>query len=129
MRNVVAPLIAAFIAIRPVSPATYRCTVTKKVDPSGAWSDQRVRDGQWSVVIRDEDGASTVSRCSFSPSQKALTCDPYVVDRVEADPFVGHRKYYVFESQYDVQIFSDLTFVENNGRGSVSYGQCKMTPD
>lgn len=129
MRTIVAPVIVALVMIRSSPPATYRCRVAKKVDPDGVWSEQRIRDGQWSLVVRDEERTATLSRCSFAPSQKAVTCDKYVVDRVEADTHVGVRKYYVFRSQYDVQIFTDLSFVENNGRGSVSYGRCQMSPE
>jgi hypothetical protein len=129
VRTIVAPIMAALVMTPSVPPATYRCTVTRKVDPDGPWSEQRIRDGQWSVVVRDEEPTATLSRCSFAPPRKAVTCDHYAVDRVEADAHVGVRKYYVFRSQYDVQIFTDLSFVENNGRGSVSYGRCQMSPE
>jgi hypothetical protein len=129
VRTIVAPIIAALVMSRSLPPATYRCTITKKVDPDGVWSEQRVREGQWSVVVRDQGRMATISRCSFAPSKQAVTCDDYVADRVEADGYIGVRKYYVFRSQYDVQVFTDLSFVENNGRGSVSYGRCQMSPE
>ena len=28
-------------------------------------------------------------------------------------------------SQFDVQLYPDMNFVENNGRGSISYGKCE----
>ena len=36
------------------------------------------------------------------------------------------KKYYVFRSQFDVQVFSDLSFLENNGRGDIAYGKCEV---
>jgi len=41
--------------------------------------------------------------------------------------FTSYIKLYHFSSQFDVQIFSDKSFVENNGGASVSYGTCKVT--
>ena len=59
--------------------------------------------------------------------EKKVTCDDYPISFIASDPHVGHKKYYVFRSQFDVQIFSSLLFVENNGRGTISFGKCKVT--
>ena len=37
------------------------------------------------------------------------------------------KKFYVFDSQFDVQLFADLTFVENDGRTGISFGKCQVT--
>jgi hypothetical protein len=29
-------------------------------------------------------------------------------------------------SQYDIQLFPDMKFVENNGRGGIAFGTCKL---
>jgi hypothetical protein len=112
----------------PSPPVVYRCEAARKIDPAGVWDPKRLRDGQWGVVIDDNDRGATVSRCGFARSVGKVTCDPYTVDKVEVDVFIDARKYYVFNSQYDVQVFSDLSFIENNGRGSITYGTCRMTP-
>lgn len=109
-------------------PVVYRCTVARKVDDEQVYTEQQRRQGQFSVVVRDLERTAVVSRCSFAQSQGRVTCDDYQVDRIESDPQVGVRKYYVFRSQFDVQIFADLSFVENSGRGGIAYGACKMAP-
>ena len=64
--------------------------------------------------------------CSFSPSVHEVTCDRYEVDKIVFDEKVNIRKYYAFRSQFDVQVFSDLHFVENNGRGGIAFGKCNL---
>ena len=61
----------------------------------------------------------------FSLSAQRDTCDTYEVDRVETDRFTGIAKYYYFRGQFDLQVFPDGAFVENNGRGLVSFGHCR----
>ena len=78
------------------------------------------------VLVLEKTDGITLSRCSYSPSAKKETCDSYRVDVVKVDAYVGHRKFYVFGSQFDVQIFSNNSFIENNGRGGVAYGQCAL---
>ncbi len=68
--------------------AEFRCDATRKIDPEGAWTVQRLREGDWHVLIEESASGSYISRCSFSPSQQRLTCDRYEVDRVERDPNV-----------------------------------------
>ena len=104
----------------------YDCKVAKKVDTAATYTARQLEKGQFSVKIEDSSGGAFVSRCSFTDSANKVTCDRYQVDRVEFDEKVKIKKYYVFRSQFDVQIFSDLSFVENNGRGGVGYGQCRV---
>lgn len=56
-----------------------------------------------------------------------ITCDRYPVDRVDIDPHVKIKKMYVFRSQFNVQIFPDLSFIEDMGRGIISFGTCELT--
>jgi hypothetical protein len=44
---------------------------------------------------------------------------------VEIDKFNGMKKFYYFTGQFDVQLFTDMRFVENKGRTGISYGKCK----
>ena len=108
-------------------PVQFRCDATQKIDPDGLWDAERLRQGQWHIMLDDFGEGASISRCSFAPSQGRITCDEYVVDRIEVDPNIGAKKYYVFASQYDLQVFAGLTFVENNGRESVMFGQCRVT--
>ena len=94
------------------------------MDSENFYTTERLEQGKFSVNIK-HDKKSDIERCSFSPSQNKVTCDKYQVDRVEVDKWVGIKKFYFFKGQFDVQLFPDMTFVENNGRGGVSYGKCE----
>jgi hypothetical protein len=101
------------------------CEVTRKVHPSGTYSDEHVKRAQFSVRIEETTSGAKLSRCSFIQSEQQVTCDAYNVDRVEYDPIPRIKKFYVFRGQFDVQLFPDMTFIENNGRGSVAFGKCR----
>ena len=108
---------------------TFECKVEKKysADLSVIQTKQEVEKSNFNIKIQEAQD-TTVKRCSFAPSQNAVTCDTYSADRVEFTntQFVKIKKFYVTNSQYDIQIFEDLSFIENNGRGSIAYGKCKI---
>ncbi len=121
------PLIALmFIAFSHAG--TFECKVEKKysADLSVIQTKQEIEKFNFTIKVQEAQD-TTVKRCSFAPSQNAVTCDTYTVDRVEFTntQFVKIKKFYVTNSQYDIQIFEDLSFIENNGRGSIAYGKCK----
>ncbi len=81
-----------------------------------------------SAKIEDHGDKAFVSRCSYTTSEGKVTCDRYEVDRIEYDENVNVKKYYIFSQQYNIQIyFKNLLFVEDNGRGAISYGNCIVT--
>lgn len=84
-----------------------------------------LKKNQAHLIVEDEKKAF-VERCSFVASANRVTCDRYKVDPVVADKNVDLKKFYLFRSQFDVQIFRDLSFIENNGRGGLAYGVCKL---
>ncbi|MBU3606866.1 hypothetical protein [Polynucleobacter nymphae] len=104
--------------------ASYDCTVTKKQDFDSNYSAVQIEKLKFSVKIHDI-AQPKVERCSFQPSANRVTCDSYDIDRVEVDKYVSIKKFYVFKSQFDVQLFPDMTFLENNGRGGIAFGICK----
>ena len=107
---------------------TFECKVEKKysADLSVIQTKQEVEKSNFNIKVQEAQ-ETTVKRCSFAPSQNAVTCDTYSADRIEFTntPYVKIKKFYVTNSQYDIQIFEDLSFIENNGRGSIAYGKCK----
>lgn len=105
---------------------TYDCKVTRKVGPENIVSDSELMKWKFSIKIYDTTKPE-LERCSFVPSQNKVTCDRYTVDRVETDKFVGIKKFYYFTGQFDVQLYPDMRFVENNGRGGISYGKCEKS--
>jgi hypothetical protein len=110
-----------------VTAAEYECRVSKKLDFDRSYSVEQIQKFQFSNKIEELGGEAWVSRCSFSPSVGKVTCDRLKMDRIATDPNVDIKKFYMFSAQFDLQLFPDLTFVENNGRGGVSYGTCTLT--
>ena len=107
-----------------VFSSSYECVVNRKLDFQNSYSQSELDKFKYSVRIKDEK-IPELERCSFTPSEKKVTCDRYMVDRVEVDKFNGMKKFYYFTGQFDVQLFTDMRFVENNGRGGISYGKCE----
>ena len=107
-----------------VYSSSYECKVARKLDSDTIYSPSQIEQYKYSVKIKDEQ-KSELERCSYSSSQNKVTCDKYLVDKVEIDKFVGIKKFYFFKGQFDVQLFPDMNFVENNGRGGISYGKCE----
>jgi hypothetical protein len=107
-----------------VFSSSYDCVVTRKIGLENIVSDIELKKWKFSVKIHDTPKPE-LERCSFTPSEKKITCDRFSVDRVEVDKFVGIKKFYYFSGQFDVQLYPDMKFVENNGRGGISYGMCK----
>ena len=105
----------------------YNCTFTKNFNLEHEYSASELAKGQFSVVIEEHGFGTFLSRCSFVQSENEVTCDRYEVDKIAVDHNVKIKKYYVFDSHFDVQLFSDLTFIENNGRGTIAFGTCKVT--
>lgn len=107
--------------------AEYNCRVEKKFNIEHTYSLPELEKSQFSVKIVDKENPAILSRCSFAPSANKVTCDRYIVDKIIFDQNVKIKKYYVFRSHFDVQVFSDLSFVENNGRGGIAFGKCVVT--
>jgi hypothetical protein len=103
---------------------SYECKVTRKVGPENVVSESELKKWQFSIKIHDN-VKPELERCSFAPSQNTVTCDKYAVDKVEVDKFIGVKKFYYFRGQFDVQLYQDMAFVENNGRSGISFGKCK----
>lgn len=117
------------MALVPISAnsADYYCEATAKYDANGAYSAEQMSKSRFATKVEERAGEVYLSRCSFSERLGKVTCDEYKVDRVEFTPNVNIKKFYVFKSQFDFQIFSNLSSIENNGRGSVQYGTCRVT--
>jgi len=97
------------------------------VDTERDYTAEDLKRGKFSNIIEETKAGTFLSRCSFAPSQGKVTCDRYKVDRVEVDPVVKLKKFYVFRSQFNPQIFTNLTFIEDNGRGTIAFGKCELT--
>ncbi len=103
---------------------TYECRVTKKLGEHNVATESDLKKWQFSVKIYDT-SQPELERCSFSTRTNRVDCDRYVVDRVVFDQNINLKKFYHFSSQFDVQLFRDLSFIENNGRGGIAFGKCE----
>ena len=85
--------------------ATYECKVDKKyaADLSVIQSKEEIDYYKFKLTIK-ESPKFTIDRCSFAPSQNAVTCDILEPDRVEFTntQYVKIKKFYVTKSQYDL---------------------------
>lgn len=116
------------LVITGVSAATYRCSPEFQSIFGNKIQDKEnhfIKNYKPYTTVFDEQRPK-IERCSFSPTEGRYTCDQYEVDRVELDRNVNIKKYYVFRSQYDIQIFSNLDYIDNNGRGGFLIGKCKL---
>ena len=104
----------------------YDCQVEQKFTPEGIYTAEEIKKGQFSVRVEEGLEGAFLSRCSYANSVGKVTCDRYKVDKVATDKYVKIKKFYVFKSHFDVQLFLNMEFVENNGRGGISFGKCKV---
>jgi len=114
---------------------TYYCEATKKVDSEIEYSEEDIKKYKYANKLEDMGNKAFISRCSFTLSAKKVTCDRYEVDHIERSPLWNLKtlkddtfikKYYYFYGQLDFQLFPDLSFVENDGRGGIAFGKCRV---
>lgn len=104
----------------------YVCPVEKKWNLERTYSEEELARFRFTVRIEETAAGAFLSRCSYSMIENRDTCDRYAVDRIAFDERVSLKKYYVFSSQFDVQLFRDLRMIENNGRGDFATGKCTV---
>jgi len=127
--------LCCFVASEALA-VTYYCEATKKVDPNGEFSKEKMKKWKYANKLEDMGDEAFISRCSFSSIANRVTCDRYKVDHIESSPILNPetmihdryiKKYYYFKGQLDFQLFPGLYFVENNGRESIQWGKCRIT--
>lgn len=126
-RNLITLFITSCVIYASVAHAVeYDCTVEKKINSERTYTDEHLKKFQFSVKIKENAGVSYVSRCSCESEEEGITCDEYEANEVIFDERAKIKKFYMFRPQFDMQVFSDFSFVENNGRGTIAYGKCKV---
>lgn len=108
------------------SAVEYYCVAFKKVDSDREYLKNELRKSQFATKLEDLGSEAYLSRCSYSLSEKEVTCDRYKVDKIEYDSIAKIKKYYVFRNQFNFQLFPNLVGIEDNGRGSVQFSKCKV---
>ena len=104
----------------------YRCPVTRKYDFDTTYSSEEIKEGQFSTRLKELPDGFSLFRCAFSHFAGKVDCTRYKVDRVEVNQDLQVKKYYAFGSQFNLQIFSDLKSVEDDGVGGLQYGKCEL---
>ena len=119
------------LVVHTLPTQQYDCRVTAKGTFTSTgfseYSQENLDRFQHSVRLVEAAGSAILSRCSWTITDQRMTCDNYTVDRVEVDQNVEIRKYYYFRGQFDFQLFPNMTFLENNGRGGIAFGTCRET--
>jgi hypothetical protein len=114
------------LAATPSYAVEYFCKVERKFNAERQYTVQEIEKWKFSARLEEIGNKAFVSRCSYVPSVNNLTCDRYEIDKFVFDQNVNLKKFYVFSSQYDFQLFANLNFIENNGRGDIAYGKCQL---
>jgi len=125
-RRVLALAAALLGALAPAAlAATYTCTVTDVWSPLALPKAEYLARTQPVLRLEDSTSGVVVTRCARDPASKEMRCRRIEIDWVFVNDSTGSRKFYRFADGYDLQLSSDLTFVENDGRGVVYHGRCK----
>lgn len=134
MRRVLFLALLTLISFRNHADAEiWNCIVERKIDAQRTFSEADIERFKPRAVLVLSDAGALIGRCSISISAgNKDTCDYYDADKLELDPFVGIIKAYYFSGQMDLQIYPNPDrnggrFIENNGRGSISFGTCVVS--
>lgn len=134
--NKIILIIGVLLVATHAHAVEYHCTPRTVVDSSGEWSNDKINKYRPYTVIKNLGSASektgTLFQCSFSQNDIRINCDTYPIDYHEITPLPGTMsfidKFYHFHGQFDVQLFRDadgkISYIENNGRGTIYRGMC-----
>jgi len=136
MKKLILSFVVAFASFAS-SAATYECNAEwagylSEIAKNGLQVSDKQYLKQLQLMVRITDGLKTkLERCSFVKSANEITCDAYEVDVEHNDKNTGMRKLYITPRQYDIQLITlkndRIIYIENNGRGGISTGECKKT--
>lgn len=113
------------ILLITISYAKYDCYVDTKVSKEKQYKKEEIDKYSPVISIQEDDKYTIISRCSFFEMYKRNACYSYIVDTIVVNDKRKMRKYYIYKTQYDIQIFNDKRFVENNGMGLINFGECE----
>lgn len=113
-------------AATSLSAEVYICNVNYKVEflDGFVYPAERLLASQFQVRI--DTSLNLISSCSVPPYATQSTCDVYQIDHTQRSQTSSSTiiKYYYLYGQFDVQVFGDGKFIENNGRGGLASGVC-----
>lgn len=103
---------------------TYTCNLIKKYDSDHEYTKEELDKFPFFTILETSEDNAHISRCVYI--DKKLQCKSMVVDKIVHDQNIGITKFYVFEPQYNFQLFHNLSALEDNGRGSISFEKCSV---
>ena len=95
--------------------ATYECNVERSL-PTDA--------PNLNITVDERENSSSVIRCLVNVEKG---CSLSFSDEVHYNEFLKSKKFYNLKGQSDLQIFSDLKFIDNSGQGVFRFGKCNIT--
>ncbi len=104
----------------------FDCPANKKFDFKTAYSQEQLQRRKVSTRVEELPQGIFLDRCVASQNDGKITCNRQKVDRVENDPKLHIKKFYVFGSQANFQLFPNLTSIMDDGVGGVQYGKCQF---
>ena len=123
--KIAAPFATTLLALTVSANAnSYLCKVKKVATAIEVPSKPYLAKHQPHVIVYDYGKSAILQRCDIPDWKTEHECDKYQADKIERNNSFGGKKYYYYRGQYDVQIFPNMTFVENNGRGMIAFGSC-----
>ncbi|QMT62073.1 hypothetical protein [Legionella sp. PC997] len=103
---------------------TYTCNIIKKLGFEHEYSKEELDKHPFFTLLETSEDITYISRCIYF--NKKLQCKKMLVDKIVHDNNVNITKFYVFEPQYNFQLFHNLSGIEDNGRGDISFEKCTV---
>jgi len=103
----------------------FDCRTTKKLTAKAGATAEELERNQFSTRIEELPRGFFIDRCWIVQGTGKRNCLRQKVDRIEINRKLKVKKFYVFNSQLNVQLFPDLTSLTDDGVGGVQYGTCE----
>lgn len=103
----------------------FDCPATKQFDSKNNYTAEQIRQRMLSTRLEELPEGIFLDRCSSSESAGKVICNRQKVDRVEYHQKLQTKKFYVFGSLVNFQLFPNLTSITDDGAGGVQYGKCE----
>lgn len=109
----------------------YKCDLAKTIHVKHNTATKDLKRNMYSLFILETDNPKvknqyTLYKCFYKKPTNKKRCEDIPISKVSLLDGSQIKKYYNLDMQYDLQVFKDLSFIENNGKGVISVGMCKI---
>ena len=118
--------LGAFTEMGTPAALKFHCIASKKLDAKANYTPEQIHQRKFSTRIEELPQGIFLDRCALSQSAGKVTCNRQKVDRIEYHQKLQTKKFYVFDSQVNFQLFPNLTSITDDGAGGVQYGKCEF---